>query len=266
MRLYKIGVLCAVLSAGYGCVANTGESNKGAAVDPVTQLEDDMGGAGELFEFMSSAPEDEVRALLESYGMHFVVHEDAIEVEELDKNITDCPQYFPTSDRNSWHSLSGEYYYIDGSGRPERAYKYMPPIASESRQSTCQANVGRWGDAENPSDDYDGGHMIGSQLGGWGGRANLVPQDLNFNRGNWVRVENKMADCGSLPSNRLFYYVRVSYSSSSTLIPSTFTLYLEDRVQGDSSSSTFQNIQGGGSSGTSAANRAIDFLDDQGCN
>ncbi len=50
-------------------------------------------------------------------------------------------------------------------------------------RTPVKRDVGRWGDAENPSNDYDGGHMIGSQLGGWGGQANLVPQDANFNRG-----------------------------------------------------------------------------------
>lgn len=37
--------------------------------------------------------------------------------------------------------------------------------------------------------------MIGAQLGGWGARANLVPQIANFNRGNWAQMENAVASC-----------------------------------------------------------------------
>ncbi|WP_368669026.1 DNA/RNA non-specific endonuclease, partial [Corallococcus sp. CA053C] len=42
-----------------------------------------------------------------------------------------------------------------------------PPQAFSSHHA--ETSVGQWGDAENPSNDYDGGHLIGSQLGGWGG-------------------------------------------------------------------------------------------------
>src|SRR5262245_51916747 len=55
--------------------------------------------------------------------------------------ISDCPKYFPSSDRSVWHSFDGEYYYIDGSGRPLQAYKYLPPIVAEARIDSCQTSI-----------------------------------------------------------------------------------------------------------------------------
>jgi len=108
--------------------------------------------------------------------------------------------------------------------------------------------------------------MIGSQLGGYGGRINLVPQDLNFNRGNWAQIENKAAACASLPAERIFYYVRADYGNSTTLVPSTMSLTLENRSTGDSVSFAFSNVDLGGSNGTNQRIDAVDFLDEQGCN
>jgi hypothetical protein len=99
-----------------------------------------------------------------------------------------CPKFFEVSFRNAWHKISGEFYYIDGAGRPNRAYKDVPPIAAESRSESCQSNVGALGDVENPANDYDGGHLIDSQLGGWGNRANLVTSLLTLVRCAWPRA------------------------------------------------------------------------------
>jgi DNA/RNA endonuclease G (NUC1) len=77
------------------------------------------------------------------------------------------------------------------------------------RNNDCQGKVGGWGDTASPSNEYDGGHMIGSQLGGWGKRANMVPQVANFNRGNWAQIENTLADCGALVAGHLRYVVTV---------------------------------------------------------
>ncbi|WP_441292357.1 DNA/RNA non-specific endonuclease [Sorangium sp. KYC3313] len=108
--------------------------------------------------------------------------------------------------------------------------------------------------------------MIGSQLGGWGGRANLVPQEANFNRGNWVALENKMATCGSLPSGRMRYYIGANYPNSSTLIPNNMTMEITNRSTGSSVSMSFANTDGGGSNGTSEKNRGVSWLSSQGCN
>lgn len=39
--------------------------------------------------------------------------------------------------------------------------------------------------------DDEGGHLIATKLGGPGEKINLVPQNMNLNRGNWKRMENR---------------------------------------------------------------------------
>jgi hypothetical protein len=226
------------------------------AKDPAQQLEDDFGGPGGLLEFFESRSEDEIRETLAADEIGYVTQ----------AAITDCPQTFASSFRTTWHSITGEHYYIDSAGRPSKAYSHLPPINSEARNDSCQASVGQWGDAANPSNDYDGGHLIGSQLGGWGARANLVPQEANFNRGNYAQLENKMATCGGLSSGRMLYSITVSYPNSTTLIPSTWNVYIQDRTQGDFVSLNFQNASSGGSNGTNERNRGVNFLSANGCN
>ncbi|HYH96689.1 DNA/RNA non-specific endonuclease [Hyalangium sp.] len=221
-----------------------------------SQLEQDFGGPSGLMDFFESHTEDEIRWAMEPYGVGFITP----------ALITDCPQFFPSSDRNTWHTLNGKYHFIDSSGRPHRAYAYLPPISTAARNDSCQGNVGQWGDAANPSNDYDGGHLIGSQLGGWGGRANLVPQDANFNRGNWVALENKMATCAGLPKGRLRYYIGANYPSGTTLIPNNLTMEIRNQSTGSSVSLSFSNTDGGGSNGTNEKNRGVNFLTSQGCN
>jgi hypothetical protein len=221
--------------------------------------------------FFMTAREDQIRSVLSEYRMGYVVHEDAKASDTLaapseNELISDCVKNFPSGDRSIWHSFNGEFYYIEGSGRPYRAYSYLPPIASEPRSDSCQLNVGQWGDAENPSNDYDGGHMIGSQLGGWGKRANLVPQDANFNRGNWAVLENKVALCRALPNGRIRYYISVNYPNGSALIPNTFGMQITNQSSGASVSLSFTNTDSGGSNGVSEKNRGVSFLTNQGCN
>lgn len=242
--------LCASFLALVACGAEPTDGG-----DPLDALERDFGGPDGVMDLFENGSEDEIRDTLAEYGIGYAA-------QEL---ISDCPQYFPSSDRNVWHSFDGEHYYIDGSGRPNRAYAYLPPIATAPRRDACQGNVGSWGDAENPSNDYDGGHLIGSQLGGWGGRANLVPQDANFNRGNWVALENRMALCGALPSGRMRYYIGANYPNSSALIPNNMTMEITNRSTGSRVLMSFANTDGGGSSGTTEKNRGVSWLDSQGC-
>jgi hypothetical protein len=224
--------------------------------DVASRLERDFGGPEGLRAFFESHTVEEIQRRLEPYGVGY-------STAEL---ISDCSRYFPTGDRNVWHSLNGEYYFIDGSGRPHRAYADLPPIATEARSDSCQASVGQWGDAENPSNDYDGGHLIGSQLGGWGKRANLVPQDSNFNRGNWAVLENKMAKCGGLPRGRLRYSIGANYPNSTALVPNNLTMEIRNQSTGAFVSMSFANTDGGGSNGASEKDRGISFLTAQGCN
>lgn len=244
-------LVSASLIGATGCEVTGPEPAK----DPAQQLEDDFGGPGGLVEFFENHSEDEIRETLATYELGYVIH----------ASITDCPQTFPSSFRGTWYSLTGEHYYIDSAGRPSKAYSHLPPISSEIRNESCQASVGQWGDAANPGTDYDGGHLIGSQLGGWGARANLVPQEANFNRGNYAQLENKMARCGGLSSGRMLYSVTVSYPNSTKLIPSTWNVYIQDRTQGDYVSLNFQNTHQGGPNGTSERERGVSFLSANGC-
>lgn len=232
--------------------------------DVVSQIERDFGGPSGVMDFFESHTEIEIGRALASYGVKYVKSD--INSDISIALITDCPQYFPSGDRNIWHNLNGEYYFIEGSGRPSRAYAYLPPIVAAARNDSCQASVGQWGDAENPSNDYDGGHLIGSQLGGYGKRANLVPQDANFNRGNWVTLENKMAKCGSLPSGRLRYYIGANYPNGTALIPNNMTMEIKNQSTGSTVFMSFANTDGGGSSGPSEKDRGVAFLTSQGCN
>ncbi len=253
MRTSKMLSVIAVFGLG---LAACGPMEPGAE-DVAGQMERDFGGPSGLMDFFETHTQDEVAEALSAYGVRYSITTAA---------ITDCPKYFPSGDRSIWHNINGEYYFVEGSGRPSRAYAYLPPIAAAARIDSCQGNVGQWGDAENPSNDYDGGHLIGSQLGGWGGRANLVPQDTNFNRGNWATLENKMAKCSVLPNGRLRYYIGANYPNSTALIPNNMTMELRNQSTGSYVALSFQNTDYGGSNGTYEKNRGVTFLTNQGCN
>jgi DNA/RNA non-specific endonuclease len=246
-----MAALAGVLLAGCGGF-DLDVGGDGAA----SRMERDFGGPDGLLDFFERNDDENIARAMANYGVEFRSH----------ALISDCPKYFPSGDRNVWHHFNGEYYFIEASGRPHRAYAYLPPIASEPRSDSCQLNVGQWGDQENPSNDYDGGHMIGSQLGGWGKRANLIPQDANFNRGNWVVLENKMAKCRVLPNGRMRYYIGANYPNGSALIPNNLTMQITNQVSGANVSMSFANTDGGGSNGTSEKNRGVSFLTNQGCN
>ncbi len=262
MRILNKLAVAVVFGLGLGGCGPGGQGTDLGGDDIVSQIERDYGGPNGLMDFFESHSKEEIQQAMGQYGVGYQVQ--AAGDVTLD-TISDCPKYFPSSDRNFWYNFDGEYYYIEGYGRPSRAYKYLPPIVAEARWDTCQTSVGQWGDAENPSNDYDGGHMIGSQLGGWGGRANIVPQDANFNRGNWAQLENKMATCGSLPSGRIRYYIGANYPNSTALIPNTMTMELRNQSTGSYVSLSFQNVDYGGSNGTNERTRGVNFLTSQGC-
>jgi DNA/RNA non-specific endonuclease len=257
------------------CLVGCGEGSDLGGDGIVSQIERDFGGPSELMEFFDTHSEEEIRWALAPYGVGYKVHTEdesqqgvvAYGADDVTAAvITDCPKYFPSGDRNIWHTINGKYYFIEGSGRPSRAYAYLPPIVAAARVDSCQTSVGQWGDAENPSNDYDGGHMIGSQLGGWGSRANLVPQDANFNRGNWVTLENKVAKCSVLPSGRIKYTIGANYPNSTALIPNNLTMELRNQSSGSYVSLSFQNVDYGGTNGTTQKNTGVTWLTNQGCN
>jgi len=115
---YALGVAVLVGGAA-GCVAD----------DAITALEYDLGGPNGVMDLFQNNSEGEVREKLADYGIEY-------RTSDL---ISDCPKYFPASDRSFWQSFDGEFYYIESNGRPSRAYKYLPPIAAEARNDSCQA-------------------------------------------------------------------------------------------------------------------------------
>lgn len=272
MRAPAVAVLRPTVALLLIVQALSGCGGGGAEVDEpdgrVGRLEAAHGDADGLRQFFDTHSEDEIRAELASFGIGYEVHdtESRSRIQEArPEAITDCVKFFPTADRVKWHNFNGEYYYIDSSGRPNKAYADLPPIKAEARQDSCQTSIGQWGDAENPSNDYDGGHLIGSQLGGWGGRANIVPQDANFNRGNWAQLENKMATCGVLAAGTMRYSIDVGYPSSSALVPSSFKMIITKNSTGAKVTLSFTNVDGGGPNGTSERVRGTDWLTANGC-
>jgi|GEM_PF-1090851 len=231
----------------------------------------DLGGRDGLLRLLHESTHAELEATFARYGMGFEVI-DRTEIDEtaLDgdddsgRDITSCPQRFPTADRTKWFRLVGaggpEDHYIDSRGRPLIAVKMLGPIMTAPRQTTCQTNVGNWA---SPPSEYDGGHLIGSQLGGWGGRANLAPQQYNFNRGNWARIENQLAKCGRLGNGAVRFVVDIDYPDASTLTPS--------RWRGDvfigsaSRRASFTNTHGGGPNGTTESTGMASWLQNRGC-
>ena len=227
----------------------------------------DAGGVDGLTRLLRTSTDAELAARFARYGMAFeVIDRTPLEDSTVAgfQDITACPQLFPTADRTKWFRLVGaggaEDHYIDSRGRPATAFKSLGPITTAARQTTCQTNVGNWGV---PAADYDGGHLIGSQLGGWGGRANLVPQHYNFNRGNWLRIENALALCGRLGSGAVEYHVDVDYPSSTALTPSQF--HADVKIGGVWKSADFTNASSGGSNGTSQATSMVSWLQSKGC-
>lgn len=269
-RFARLPVLLFALVVVAGCDTSTPvESPRpDAAVGDTTyaRLLRDVGGRDGLARLLSTASTEELAAVMARHGIDFEVRDRDADEAAASKNqdIRACPQLFPTSDRGKWFRLIGaggaEDHYIDSRGRPLTAYKTLGPIVTAARQTTCQANVGNWGA---PGDTYDGGHLIGSQLGGWGGRANLVPQQYNFNRGNWVRIENQLARCGRLGNGAVMVQMDVDYPNSTTLTPSAF--HADVRIAGVWKSADFTNTSGGGANGTSQATSMVSWLQGKGC-
>lgn len=137
--------------------------------------------------------------------------------------ITDCLKYFPTEDRGLYnYSLFGvtHYFAIDESGRPALSHLTYPPITARGRQPDCQFKVGNLFGP--PNSTYQGGHLVADALGGYGGRANLVPQNGQLNNTVWKRVENALLSCRNLKNGWVNLNVGVSYPDTVSIIPTEF--------------------------------------------
>lgn len=181
--------------------------------------------------------------------------------------IRSCPTYFEEPLRSAWHHVTGEEYFIDAVGRPSEVEALVPPFDEDGRIESCQTEVGHWGRDVGSGSVYHGGHMLGCQLGGWGGRANMVPLVGSFKTGNWLQLENAIHDCGNdLTPGRLRVRVKVGYVDATTLIPDEMSITMTDTLDGgDTVTITFQNERGGGPGGTEERLRGVEWLRALGC-
>ena len=180
--------------------------------------------------------------------------------------VLGCPDVFAVSLRGRWHEVRGQRYFIDALGRPTGAVASIPPVfADDPRNDACQLTVGRLGDHADPGEDYDGGHLVGYELGGWSGRANMVPQNASFNRGNWLQLERAVAGCRTLPAGRIEYEVTVRYPSVSSLVPREFEARLRNTATGQTLRLRFKNAKKGGPQGLVLQRQARKWLRAMGC-
>lgn len=177
--------------------------------------------------------------------------------------IGDCVPLLPVSDRMQVHRVGSQWIFIDWLGRPWWSYKIVWRYDGDQRTS-CQTTVGTWGIAGDV-----GGHMIADNFGGYGGRANLYPQNGNFNRSTWAVFENGVRRClnTGFPLSPLGLRVTLKY-------PSPFYGVRPSEVTGEvrllgrlsaAASATFENAPGGGPYGQARASLYVSKLRALGC-
>jgi hypothetical protein len=121
------------------------------------------------------------------------------------RTIEGCPRVFPKADRSQGHVVAIQDVKVDEKGRPWAWHAmWSGHVTPGQRFPGCQSDVGHMGKKTDV-----GGHMIGAQLGGWGKRANLVPQDaqLNATGSGWSDIDTSIAFCaerGFLPDYNIW--------------------------------------------------------------
>jgi WXG100 family type VII secretion target len=130
---------------------------------------------------------------------------------------------------------NGYEYATDEAGRVAR-------VGGDLRLDTSvrtphQTEVGQIG---LPGDE--GGHLIGSRFGGTPEGVNLVPQNMNLNRGAWKRMENDWAT--ALGQNKpVKVDIRVLYPPGNSARPAVFEV--QYWIDGQRRIKTFRNQPGG---------------------
>jgi predicted ribonuclease toxin of YeeF-YezG toxin-antitoxin module len=106
------------------------------------------------------------------------------------------------------------------------------------RSPYSQRTVGN-GDGRLPGDQ--GGHLIGDQFGGAGGKENLVPMDAgvnNYHKGKWGQMEKRWA--GEIEKgNTVDVKIEPQYSDG-TNRPSHFKI--KETINGETNSITIRNV------------------------
>jgi DNA/RNA non-specific endonuclease len=292
----------------------TPQPEESDTVDPMPDtylnMVQDMGTEDAVFEYLRNHSESEDKEMTAKYGIGYVV----IDPESADANepfdpsapvdptleepvdpsnpdasstgvgsittqaLTDCSKFFSGRDVNSFFSYKKNYIYTDYSGRPRvssQQFDVFSPTAAP-RQPNCQRLVGSWGYLKaNVRGQYDGGHLVGSALGGFGGRVNMVPQERNFNRGVWAQMERAMRSCrwGFPPpccNGALFgkLSVRPEYANPTDVTPIKINWFVSVTPGFGPTqvwSENFYNLAGGGFSGPRHLVEFKNFLRKFGC-
>ncbi|MCZ4223983.1 DNA/RNA non-specific endonuclease [Pedobacter rhodius] len=95
---------------------------------------------------------------------------------------------------NSEYEANGYKYKTDGQGRIINAKGKLSKAVKGGRNPYAQRTVGK-GDGRLAGDH--GGHLIGDQFGGSGGKENMVPMDgqvNNYHKGKWGQMEKKWSN------------------------------------------------------------------------
>jgi DNA/RNA non-specific endonuclease len=173
--------------------------------DGYARLAISMGGVEGLIAFMeaNAANPEVIEEKFERFGVGFTGYEPPRRAadEVLPLAVSACVRLFPASDRNKTLTLPNGYQNvaIDNLGRPTKSSLSWPPMRISARDPACQSQVGNeFTGASIP--DQDGGHIVGSALGGYGRRANLAPQNRNFNTGVWAATELAFRSCRLKPT------------------------------------------------------------------
>ena len=241
---------------------NEGLHDADTSDDSFLKMVRDLGGFDKFNDFMQESSKKKIENLHKKYGLGFSTKRpDGYETLGT-LNVRDCVVRFPASDRSRSFTFDKQTLFIDSVGRPRYNSFTHSGIsgnrAPAARQPTCQRDTGKLGIAND-----EGGHLVASVLGGWGGRANLVPQNANFNRGSWRLIEDATAGClNNFNLNSHTYQAAVTYPNSATLRPNNMVVYLSVKElsiptfrAGETvfrGRITFPNAPGGGPNGRQA--------------
>lgn len=287
-KIVACSVILSVILASCGTSQETTErpvETKPISLDaysgntPADQIIKEMGGLKGLFEFVNSEDAATVEQKAKAYGLNYIDWRSPKNMSALAAD--GCPgPVFGYAERGTMQTMpDNTIVWIDNVGRPYRAAKTITPITPTTRTwkvDECSAYVGKLEGRVG----FQGGHLVGLQLGGWGLRSNLVPQNTNFNTGNWAQIENAAKLCQSLHNNYFdflgrrgsaYYSTIVLYSNTTTYTPYEFQLTIETyRPTFNTSDSeviygAFTNTAYGGADGSTTRQRMVQELRDEGC-
>ena len=186
---------------------------------------------------------------------------------EAPQGFWDCPIYLPAN-ANRTENETNITYSSDNMGRPIQAIATNISKRPAKRLEGCSPQVGNLFEGRGAYPDLQGGHLIGAQLGGWGGRANLAPQSKRFNLSNYSIIENAAALCK--PSNGISMTVGLTYPDGDgafphdEIVPETWYVRFT-KGGGGVEEATFQNTNNGGPNASQKVDEITKFLRKNGC-